>query len=87
MWILATMAGLVDVPPMSRRWLRLVLVAGPAVFFIIGLTGVAIAGAFLAYPASYAKLLILIIEIPVAASIAATLALLVAGPPEREPQR
>jgi hypothetical protein len=87
MWFLATMAGLADVPPMSRPRLRLVLVAGPAVFFAIGLTGFAVAGGFLAYPPSYAKLLILTIEIPVTLSIAATLALLVAGPPERELQR
>jgi multisubunit Na+/H+ antiporter MnhB subunit len=87
MWILAMMAGLVDAPPVGRRWLRLLLVAGPAVFFAIGLSGFAMAGAFLAYPASYAKLLILTIEIPVTLSIAATLALLVAGPPERAPQR
>ena len=31
------MAGLADAPPVSRRWLRLLLVAGPAVFFAIGL--------------------------------------------------
>jgi len=87
MWILAAVAGLVDAPATSRSWLRLLLVAGPAVFFAIGLAGFAIAGGFLAYPASYAKLLILTIEIPVTLSIAAMLALLVAGPPEREPQR
>jgi len=87
MWILAMMAGLVDAPQVSRRWLRLLLVAGPAVFFAIGFAGFAMAGAFLAYPAPYAKLLILTIEIPVTLSIAATLALLVAGPPERAPQR
>lgn len=87
MWILGMMAGLVDAPQVSRRWLRLLLVAGPAVFFAIGLAGFAMAGAFLAYPATYAKLLILTIEVPVTLSIAATLALLVAGPPERAPQR
>ena len=85
MWILATMAGLVDDPPVNRRWLRILLVAGPAVFFAVGFAGWAMAGAFLAYPAPYAKLLILTIEIPVTLSIAATLALLVAGPPERAP--
>ncbi len=73
MWILATMAGLVDAPPVSRRRLRILLVAGPAVFFAIGLAGLAMAGAFLAYPAPYAKLIILMIEIPVTLSIAATL--------------
>jgi len=83
MWILASMAGLVDAPAVTRRWLRLVLVIGPAVFLAIGLAGFALAGAFLAYPESHAKLLILIIEIPVTLAIAATLALLVAGPPER----
>ncbi|MBV8122331.1 MAG: Na(+)/H(+) antiporter subunit B [Alphaproteobacteria bacterium] len=87
MWILTAVAGLVDAPATSRPWLRLLLVAGPAVFFAIGLAGFAIAGSFLAYPPSYAKLLILTIEIPVTLSIAAMLALLVAGPPEREPQR
>ena len=87
MWILAMMAGLMDAPAVSRRWLRFVLVAGPAVFIAIGLAGFAMAGAFLAYPASYAKLLILTIEIPVTLSIAATLALLVVGPPERTPQQ
>jgi multisubunit Na+/H+ antiporter MnhB subunit len=87
MWILATMAGLVDAPAVSRRWLRLLLVAGPAVFFVVGLAGFAIAGAFLAYPEAYAKLLILFIEIPLTLSIAATLAILVAGPPERAQQR
>jgi len=54
MWILAAVAGLVDAPAASRRWLRLLLAAGPAVFFTIGLAGFAIAGSFLAYPASYA---------------------------------
>ena len=44
MWILAMMAGLVDAPPVSRRWLRLMLVAGPAVFLAIGLAGFADGG-------------------------------------------
>jgi multisubunit Na+/H+ antiporter MnhB subunit len=83
MWILAVTAGLVDAPPTARRWLRLVLVVGPAVFLAIGFAGFAIAGAFLAYPPDYAKLLILTIEAPVTLSIAATLGLLVVGPPER----
>jgi multisubunit Na+/H+ antiporter MnhB subunit len=83
MWILAMMAGLVDAPPVSRRWVRFALVFGPAMFLAIGLAGFAVAGSFLAYPESYAKLLILTIEVPVTLSIAATLALLVAGPPQR----
>ena len=87
MSILAMTAGLVGAPPVSRRWLRLLLVAGPAVFFAIGFAGFATAGAFLAYPETHAKLLILTIEIPVTLSIAATLTLLVAGPPERLAQQ
>jgi multisubunit Na+/H+ antiporter MnhB subunit len=87
MLILAMITGVVDAPPVSKRWLRLLLVSGPAVFLAIGFVGFATADAFLAYPQSHAKLLILIIEIPVTLSIAATLALLVAGPPERMTQR
>jgi len=87
MWVLAAMAGLVDAPPVSGRRLRLMLAAGPAVFFTIGLAGFATAGAFLAYPEPHAKLLILTIEVPLTLSIAATLALLVAGPPERASER
>jgi multisubunit Na+/H+ antiporter MnhB subunit len=87
MWILAMMAGIVDAPAVSRPWLRVLLAAGPAVFIAIGFAGVVLAGAFLAYPESHAKLLIVTIEIPVTLSIAAALALLVAGPPERIPGR
>jgi multisubunit Na+/H+ antiporter MnhB subunit len=83
MWVLAMMAGLTDAPAVSRRRLRLFLVAGPAVFAAIGFLGSIVAGAFLAYPAEYAKLLILMIEVPLTLSIAGMLALLVAGPPER----
>jgi multisubunit Na+/H+ antiporter MnhB subunit len=85
MWILAMMAGLVDAPPVSRRRLRVALVAGPVVFLTIGAAGFVIAGAFLAYPPDYAKSLIVTIEAAVTLSIAATLGLLVAGPPERAP--
>jgi hypothetical protein len=86
MWILAMMAGLVEAPPIESRWLRLALVVGPAVFLGIGIAGFAVAGAFLAYPPDYAKLVIVAIEMPVTLSIAPTLGLLVAGPPERAPQ-
>jgi multisubunit Na+/H+ antiporter MnhB subunit len=87
MWLLAMMAGLAKAPPTSRRWLRLVLVAGPLVFLAIGLAGLALAGAFLAYPEAYAKPLIMIIEVAKMLSVAATLGLLVAGSPERTPSR
>jgi multisubunit Na+/H+ antiporter MnhB subunit len=87
MWILTTLSGLVDAPAVSRRWLRLLVIAGPAVFVAIGLAGFVMAGAFLAYPMEHAKLLILIIEVPVTLSIAAMLFLLVAGSPERSLNR
>ena len=83
MWLLTIMAGLTDVPPISRRWLRIALVAGTVVFLAIGFAGVPLAGAFLAYPEGVAKPLILIIEAASMVSIAVTLGLLVIGPPER----
>lgn len=83
MWLLAIMAGLTDVPPISRRSLRIALVAGTVVFLAIGFAGVPLAGAFLAYPESFAKPLILVIEAASMVSIAVTLGLLVVGPPER----
>ena len=82
MWILAMMAGLTDAPAVSDRRLRLVLVAGPAVFLAIGLAGFVLADGFLAYPEAYAKPLIIGIEVAKILSVAATLGLLVAGPPE-----
>lgn len=86
MWIITWMAGLVDTPPIGERRLRLWLAAGPAVFLTIGIAGFFMAGAFLAYPPDHAKLLILVIELAVTLSIAATLSLLVAGPPQRAPR-
>jgi multisubunit Na+/H+ antiporter MnhB subunit len=84
MWLLVMMAGLADAPPVSERWLRLLLLAGPVVFLIVGLGGLVFGDAFLAYPMTYAKLLILAIEFAMILTIAVTLGLLVAGPPERE---
>jgi multisubunit Na+/H+ antiporter MnhB subunit len=86
MWILTMMAGITDCPPISRLWLRIVLITGPIVFLAIGLTGFVVPGAFLAYPAGLAKPLILIIEAALTPSIAASLGLLLAGPPERMPE-
>ena len=85
MWFLAIIAGVADPPPVSRLWLRLVLVAGPAVFLGVGLAGFLMASGFLSYPVNFAKLLILTIEAAMTLSVAATLGLLVAGPPERPP--
>jgi multisubunit Na+/H+ antiporter MnhB subunit len=84
MWLLVMMAGLADAPPVSRRWLRGVLVAGPAVFMLAGLGGLWLGEAFLAYPQEYAKAIIVGIEVPMLLTIAATLGLLLAGAPERD---
>ncbi len=83
MWLLVMMAGLTDAPPVSRQWLRLMLIAGPGVFLIIGLGGLWLGNAFLAYPMAYAKPLILAIEVAMTLTIAVTLGLLMAGAPER----
>ena len=87
MWLLAIMAGLTDTPPVSSRWLRLILIAGPALFLAVGLGGLWFGAAFLAYPAAQAKPLILGIEVAMILTIAATLGLLLAGVPERSSRR
>ena len=87
MWLLVIMAGLVDTPPVGRRWVRVIAAAGPLVFIAIGLVGVPTAGAFLAYPHGYAKPLIVIIELALLPTLALVLALLVAGAPKRSAQR
>jgi multisubunit Na+/H+ antiporter MnhB subunit len=87
MWLLVMKAGLADVAPISRRWLRWLLIAGPAVFLVVGLAGLWLGDAFLAYPARYAKPIIVAIEIPMTLTIAATLVLLICGVPERSTDR
>jgi multisubunit Na+/H+ antiporter MnhB subunit len=87
MWLLIMIAGLWAAPEIGQRWLRLVLVAGPAVFLAVGFAGFALPNGFLSYPAQFAKPLIVAIEVVLTLSIAAILGLLVAGPPERERQR
>jgi multisubunit Na+/H+ antiporter MnhB subunit len=86
MWLLTVMAGLADAPPVSRRWLRLVLVAGPVAFIAIGFAGAVSAGAFLGYPDGLAKPLIKVVEWALLPSLALTLALILAGAPERSPE-
>jgi len=83
MWMLTMIAGLSRAPRTSAPGLRLTLVAGAAVFLVVGLAGSLVADAFLAYPPGYAKALIIAIEVVMTLSVAVTLALLVAGPPER----
>ena len=87
MWLLLMMSGLANAPAIRLRSLRLVLIAGPTVFLVIGLGGMWLGDAFLAYPVAYAKLLILVIEFVMTLTIAVTLALLLAGPPGREASR
>lgn len=83
MWMLVIMAGLSDVPPVSRTSLRLGLVAGPAVFIALGFVGAATAGAFLAWPGGLEKALIVVAEVALMPSLAITLGLLLAGAPQR----
>lgn len=83
MWLLVMMAGLVEAPPISRTWLRIGMVAGAAMFIVIGLAGTVTAGAFLSYPEGFAKPLIIVIEMALLPSLAITLALLLAGAPQR----
>ena len=83
MWLLVMTAGLTDAPPVRLRWLRLVLIAGPAVFLVVGLAGLWLGDGFLSYPIAYAKPLIVTIEVAMTLTIAVTLGLLLAGAPER----
>jgi multisubunit Na+/H+ antiporter MnhB subunit len=87
MWLLVIKAGFADVPPTNCWWLRLLLIAGPAVFLVVGLEGLWLGDAFLAYPVAYAKPIIVAIEVPMTLTIAATLVLLMAGVPERSADR
>ncbi|HEY2624561.1 MAG TPA: hydrogenase subunit MbhD domain-containing protein [Dyella sp.] len=83
MWLLLMMSGLLDAPAVSQRWVRLALIAGPAAFILVGLLGVFVANAFLAYPEGLAKPLIIVIEVALLPSLAVTLTLLLIGPPQR----
>jgi multisubunit Na+/H+ antiporter MnhB subunit len=87
MWLLVIMAGLTDTPPASSRLLRLLLIAGPGVFLVVGLGGLCFGLAFLAYPPTLAKPLILAVEVAMILTIAVTLGMLLAGVPERSAPR
>ena len=63
------------------------LLSARGLFSSIGLLGFVFANSFLAYPPDHAKPLIIIAEAALTLSIGVTLALLVAGPPERMPQQ
>jgi multisubunit Na+/H+ antiporter MnhB subunit len=81
MWVLVMMAGLRDAPQVGGSRLRAALVVGPLVFLAVGALGLITQGVFLAYPPGLGKTLIILIEAAMMVSIAATLAMLVAGPP------
>ncbi|MCK0195760.1 DUF4040 domain-containing protein [Ancylobacter sp. 6x-1] len=83
MWLLTMMAGLVAAPRTGSPALRGALAFGPLVFLVVGLAGIGWGEGFLAYPDRFAKPLILLIEAALAVSIVAALALMVAGPAER----
>jgi multisubunit Na+/H+ antiporter MnhB subunit len=85
MWLLVLMAGIAEAPAVDSRRLRLTLIAGPSIFFAVGLGGLFLGDAFLAYPEAFAKPVILVIEFAMTLAVAVTLALLLAGPPAREP--
>ncbi len=87
MWMIVMMARLTEPPWIGSGRLRAALIAGPAVFLLVGLAGPLMAGSFFAYPPGFAKSLILFIEAFMVLSIAVTLPLLVAGPPNREAKR
>jgi multisubunit Na+/H+ antiporter MnhB subunit len=83
MWMIVMMARLTEAPRIDARWLRLALIAGPAVFFLAGLAGLPMGGSFFSYPPGFAKPIILFIEAFMLLTIAVTLPMLVAGPPYR----
>ena len=83
MWLLVMMAGVRTAPATGLVALRLVIVAGPVIFLAIGFAGFAWADGFLAYPAGYAKPLIIVAEAALTLSIGVTLGLLALGPPAR----
>lgn len=87
MWMVTMMARLVEPPRVDAQWLRLALVAGPAVFLIAGLAGELVAGSFFAYPPGLAKPIILLIEAFMLVSITAALPMLVAGPPSERSEQ
>lgn len=81
MWMIIMMARLGEAPAIGERWMRIALAAGPIVFVGVGVLGFAAANGFLAYPVGFAKPVIIFVEIFMTLSIAATLPMLVAGPP------
>jgi multisubunit Na+/H+ antiporter MnhB subunit len=83
MWIIVMMARLADPPRVASHLLRLALIAGPAVFVGVALLGPFMGGSFLSYPAGFVKPVILFVEAFMLLTIAASIPMLIAGPPLR----
>lgn len=83
MWLLVLMAGLAEAPRIDRRWMRALIVAGPLAFVAVGVAGALSAGAFLGYPAGFAKPLILVIEFALMPTLTLVLGLMLLGPAQR----
>jgi multisubunit Na+/H+ antiporter MnhB subunit len=86
MWMIVMMARLADPPRVGSHRLRLALIAGPAVLLIVALLGPAMGGSFLSYRPGFVKPVILFIEAFMLLSIAASIPMLIAGPPLRKPE-
>lgn len=81
-WTLGVLAGVQDEPGVTARLVRAVVVAGPLVFVAFGLAGTVL-GTPLAFPQAHAKPMIVGLELVLTLSIAAMLAMLLAGPARR----
>lgn len=81
MWILAMIAGLAAPPATGDTGLRIVLSAGAGLFILVGIVGALAGAGFLGYPQAFAKPLMVAVEAALTLSIAATLGLILAGPP------
>lgn len=84
MAIILMMARLAKPPRIGSRRLRYALVAGLVVFVIVALLGPLMGGAYLSYPAGFVKPVILFVEAFMLLSIAASIPMLIAGPPREE---
>ena len=83
MGIIVMMARLADPPRVASHLLRLSLIVGPAVFVAVALLGPFMGGSFLSYPAGFVKPVILFVEAFMLVTIAASIPMLIAGPPSR----
>lgn len=82
LWTLGVLGGVEDEFRVGGRWIRAAIVAGPAAFVAIALAG-SLAGLTLSYPEGHEKSVIVALEFALTLSIAASLAMLLAGPGRR----